>query len=423
MTKTKKAGDGLERIGVDAATGKLKYKATITYRVNGERKWTTRNILADDKADALVQKNRIVESLKSRHGGVNPHETVSEAIEEWLATLRPATEYTYRSLIGKIQRPLGERVFSRLTTQEIIGVLDGIEGVNVANSVRRAVHSLCRWGKETGRLAANPVAETKQRVPKLTEEERLRLLKENPPKPRRALLPHELERFVSTLERDYPETYMVLMTQLLLGCRIGEAIALEWADIDMATGEVIIRNNRHRGRTGVPKGKKSRWNALSVGWRARLAIHREQMKAEGREGWEWLVFPGKPHHRRSTPYYRYETLLEHCRDVMRACGIKLAQRTQTHAMRHTLASISRLDNADFVAQRFLGVRSVASVPSTLQQALGHSHPAQTDHYTDVPNTHLVEHAERVAQRVLGGGGVFGGDRRPPEPKGCDETGT
>ncbi|HJY76690.1 MAG TPA: tyrosine-type recombinase/integrase [Burkholderiales bacterium] len=77
------------------------------------------------------------------------------------------------------------------------------------------------------------------------------------------------------------------------GCRIGEAVALRWADVDLGRGLARIeRSIDHLGRLGPTKTRRGRVVELSTRLAASLAERRPDVFGEAS-----LVFPnaeGKP---------------------------------------------------------------------------------------------------------------------------------
>ncbi len=79
------------------------------------------------------------------------------------------------------------------------------------------------------------------------------------------------------------------------GTRLGEAIGLEWADIDMERREVRVERSITDGLEGTPKSGKSRRVDMSAALRDMLQKHRVSCMATMLErGWgelpEWIFF-------------------------------------------------------------------------------------------------------------------------------------
>jgi integrase len=68
----------------------------------------------------------------------------------------------------------------------------------------------------------------------------------------------ELGRLLSLAEQDVPEYHPFLLTLARTGVRLGEAIGLEWRDVDWTARVIHIRRSRRRNRVSQPKNGKSR---------------------------------------------------------------------------------------------------------------------------------------------------------------------
>lgn len=74
----------------------------------------------------------------------------------------------------------------------------------------------------------------------------------------------ELHRLLEVAERDWPESYPFILCLARTGMRLGEAMALEWRDIDFANRVILVRRSRRRGRVSEPKNGKARRVDMSV---------------------------------------------------------------------------------------------------------------------------------------------------------------
>ena len=73
----------------------------------------------------------------------------------------------------------------------------------------------------------------------------------------------EVGTLLSVAKVEAPRFYPLLAFLLSSGCRKGEALGLEWTDVDFSTQRVHIRRALVRGRLGTPKSGKARSVALS----------------------------------------------------------------------------------------------------------------------------------------------------------------
>jgi len=86
-----------------------------------------------------------------------------------------------------------------------------------------------------------------------------------PVDPSKVLTADELDRLLAATRQRLPASFSLVLFLADTGCRIGEAIGLQWADVDLAGGTVRIeRSVDHRGRVGPTKTRRSRTVELST---------------------------------------------------------------------------------------------------------------------------------------------------------------
>jgi len=74
-----------------------------------------------------------------------------------------------------------------------------------------------------------------------------------------AFTPEELTRLLEIAERDFSDYYPLILCLARTGLRIGEAFALQWADVDSAQRVLLVRRSLRRGgATAAPKNGKAR---------------------------------------------------------------------------------------------------------------------------------------------------------------------
>lgn len=196
--------------------------------------------------------------------------------------------------------------------------------------------------------------------------------------------PHELKSFLDYLDcldqSDYRNLYDTTLYRFLLatGCRIGEALALEWSDIDLETGKVTLcKNLQANGQISTPKTQSSH-RTISIDRKTVLALRlyqarQNQQCREIDSPYGHIVFSGiiRPYQMANNIRYRLRYHLEQA---------GLAQ-LSFHAFRHTHASLM-INNG-------MG-------PKELQYRLGHSNISTTlDIYT-----HLSKDKEKEAVNVF-----------------------
>lgn len=384
--------DGIKKLG----PGKWLARITITDPTTKKKLVDTeRTVKADTRLEALQRRAELraaieAESLQTTVGGW----TVDNAFDAFLPTLRPGTLHTWGSHARKIRAAFGTRKLASIRPEEVQKFLaDLTVGDTTARNVRTLFARLFVFARSQGEhVGSNPIREVEIRK---TPKTNAQLLAELESPPRRAYLGDEVQRFLAAL----PDDLRPLMTiQLLLGCRFGEASALEWRDVNLDTGEVRIRQTQYYGEIGPVKNKRGpRWTGLGPNALALLRNHREEMARRQWPGWERWVFP-RPLYLddgpRSFDLWHYETVRSWTMRVQRELGIAVVSRT--HAMRHTHIT------AQEVQQQLALDAATAAADQALHRAMvGHASEAQTQTYVEPRALPRVAKATKLEPLLLG----------------------
>lgn len=83
----------------------------------------------------------------------------------------------------------------------------------------------------------------------------------------------EADRLLRASQRD-PLWYTMIMVALRTGLRQGELLALQWDDLDLVAGRVVVRRRDWRGNIDTPKGGRSREIPLTPQCQAVLKSYR-----------------------------------------------------------------------------------------------------------------------------------------------------
>jgi integrase len=132
-----------------------------------------------------------------------------------------------------------------------------------------------------------------------------------------------------------PEWHPFVLCLARSGLRLGEAVGLEWRDVDFQKRVLTIRRTERRGRVGVPKSGKARRVDMSRQLAAALAGLRSLQEAEaalagGAMPERVFSMPtGAPVHDDAFRNNVWAPLL-------RAAGLRYRK---PHALRHTFASL------------------------------------------------------------------------------------
>ena len=242
-------------LGVDQVTGK-KVKTKVTGRTHKEVKQkATQEKIAFQKAGSTRQK---VVTIK------NYQELATLWWESYKNTVKPNTQGNVRTLIDKHILPtFGEYKLDKLTTlliQSIINKLAdkanrGEEGAFLHYDMIHALNKrILQYGVTMQAIPSNPTRDV--------------VLPRNTQKAKRQKLKHfdnqELKKFLVYLDNldscKYRYYYDVTLYRFLLatGCRINEALALSWSDIDLDGAIVHITKTLNRDlEINSPKSKSS----------------------------------------------------------------------------------------------------------------------------------------------------------------------
>jgi len=254
--------------------------------------------------------------------------TVNDLLEAWLENapnLKPSTIAKHRWFLDTRVRPvIGEVRLERITPDRIQQLYTGLTSA-LTDKAHRLLHRAFSAGVMWGWLAANPC----ERVLKPAYK----------PQPRTLWSREELEVF---LEETKGHTFHPLWVLLLAtGCRLGEALALQWDDLDLDVGVMHICRTLHRidGEwvTGSPKAASSRRPIQLPDVAVEVLRRQREQLAGWREAaadqWEdWgLVFPGE----NGRPLY--ESTVGH--SLKRVCKSLNLPDVTPHGLRHMHASL------------------------------------------------------------------------------------
>jgi integrase len=179
---------------------------------------------------------------------------------------------------------------------------------------------------EDGLITSNPVSRIGRFVQQPQEvEEQI-----NP------LTREELALFLETMQVRVPEHHPFFLCLARTGMRLGEALALQWVDIDWRGGFIEVRRNYVYGKITRPKSGKNRRVDMSQQLAETLRHLLTQRKAEKLEG-KWAELP-------EWVFCNTKGGLLHSNNLRRRvfypCLEKAGlRRVRIHDLRHTFASL------------------------------------------------------------------------------------
>ena len=275
----------------------------------------------------------------------------------------------------KIYQALGDLKLPEITPAQITALLLDIQAEGKAHStvikVYTILHSFFKMAYLGDMIDRNPMDKVERPKPRKDE------VKASGPL---AYTPSEVQKIVAGLERE-PLKWRALVHLLIdTGIRRGECCALQWKNIDFATGAVSIRGNLCYTKTkGVylDTPKNSHLRTVYVGDRT-LALLRQLRVEQAKKSISAYVFtqeasPEPMHPQSPTRYLKKFSVRYGVPDL------------HPHKLRHTFASIAITNGAD-----------IASV----SEALGHSDKAVTLRmYTHADQESISQAAQIVREAI------------------------
>ena len=275
----------------------------------------------------------------------------------------------------KIYPALGDLKLPEITPAQITALLLDIQAEGKAHStvikVYTILHSFFKMAYLGDMIDRNPMDKVERPKPRKDE------VKASGPL---AYTPSEVQKIVAGLERE-PLKWRTLVHLLIdTGIRRGECCALQWKNIDFATGAVSIRGNLCYTKTkGVylDTPKNSHLRTVYVGERA-FALLRQLRVEQAKKSISAYVFtqeasPEPMHPQSPTRYLKKFSVRYGVPDL------------HPHKLRHTFASIAITNGAD-----------IASV----SEALGHSDKAVTLRmYTHADQESISQAAQIVREAI------------------------
>ncbi|MFF2381310.1 tyrosine-type recombinase/integrase [Streptomyces sp. NPDC058108] len=397
--------------------------AAYVYRPDGTR---TRKFAYGKTREEVADKLTELQA-KTRQGIPAAESTMAfgDYLTYWLATiapqrLKPSTLNSYEGLSRLYIRPaLGKKKLNRLSPADVRRFLAEFKASCLC-CLRGADHdrpedkrSCCSVGRCCKRV---PSARTVQYIHAVLRSALQQAMREE-------LIARNVARIVETptvtsqevRPLDAAEVRMLLKVAqphrlyalwLLLvstGLRRGEALALTWSDIDLASGTLRVRRNVQRIRRelifGTPKTKRSvRTISLPQRCVRALSAHGEQQERERKvAGAKWEPTPGQPAGLVFTTATGGVTdprgLNRMLTILCRRAGVR---RVRVHDLRHTCASLLLAQGVD---------------ARTIMETLGHSTITMTlDTYAHVMGTALRAASDRMDD-------VLGPDLSADDPEG------
>jgi integrase len=402
-----------------ACVRKRRGKWTIDYYDQfGHRHWETVGTNKKEAEDKLAEK-----MIEIRKGSYNPASTkvaVKEYARTWLETytqlnnLKASTVRSYGQCLDKyIQPALGDlslRAVRRDTVKVFVGNL-GKQGLS-RNSVRiihATLRAMLNSAVEDGILGVNPAL----KIGKFTKTKAERQQQITP------FTREELTTFLDAVQTHFPAHHPFVLTLARTGMRLGEALAVQWGDIDFEGRFIEVRRNLVSGRIETPKSGKSRRVDMSLQLAATLREHLHRRKEETlKKGWsevpEWAFCDANGNALDGNNFRK--------RVFAKALAKAGLRRIRIHDLRHTYASllIQNGESPAYVRDQ-LGHHSIQVTVDIYGHLVPGGNKRAVDRLDDVSsgsrgskmvaNGDLAQTADQLGQQTVENTREFGATRR------------
>lgn len=255
-----------------------KHKVRIASSDNGAPvyKWITAHsvdALNDRIVQTYIESGRIGEFMKMPIGCDAVEEpkhrretkTFSAYVEEWLTvykaqSLKPTTLRGYRSMMSAhLTAAFGSMQLADITTADVQRFLN--ERSHLSRKTLKLMldfmGQVFKDAIEDGYMQTDPTASRKLVIPSTRKTER------------EAISMEEFQDILANLSKLQAQDRRLMALLMLTGMRRGEALGLQWSDIDWAKGLIHVRRNvtfaGNQPHIGTPKQKKAPGRSLSWG--------------------------------------------------------------------------------------------------------------------------------------------------------------
>lgn len=246
---------------------------------------------------------------------------------------------------------------------------DGLARKTVSN-IRTTLHACLEEARETdGLIVVNPATAGSRRAKRLAPSKGERAAKV------KAFDQVQLAAFLKALSRVAPEHALLLRLMALTGLRLGEALALQWEDVDLEGRKLLVRRGVTEGRVEPTKTSRERAVDLAKGLISSLRTWDARTKASALQRGEprmpWLFcgrFDGPMGHRQAQDAFKRA-----------ARAAKLPPHHTPHSLRHTYASLLLVRGVSpYYVQRQLGHATITMTTDLYGRWLPAGNPAAVD---------------------------------------------
>ncbi|MCB2188634.1 MAG: site-specific integrase [Deltaproteobacteria bacterium] len=220
-----------------------------------------------------------------REAGTADSPTFGRLAVDWIctevrSTCKPSTQSDYRTILLKHVLPvlghLPAREIGQLVIKDLLmGKLNQGLAKSTVVHIRNAISGVMNRAIEAGVVGTNPAIGIKKLGRGKARDEDV--------KPFTA---GELRKLLAVIKERWPRYFPMVATLAMTGMRAGEALGLQWEDIDFSGLVIHVRRSLSRMVLGDTKGGKTRVVDMSRPLAAILQEHRLERKKEAlANGW------------------------------------------------------------------------------------------------------------------------------------------
>jgi len=325
---------------------------------------------APNKVDAPTKGAARKEKARPRAGMTTLADFYKTRFEpEHVALQKLATRDYYRKAWGLYIAPvLGEVPLVDLDDDRISAFRAGLRkklAASTSNVVLSKVARILRFARKVRAIEAVP---TFERLPEPRK------------RPKEVYSEEQIAAMLAVARRHGTDALVILLLALDAGLRVSEICALEWGDVDLREGTVLVQRSVYLGETQTPKGKIGKI-ALTRALHEALLAHRREA-----DHGPLVVYRRPSQKKPTTGPHTPGTIWTVLGRIQAELGFKKAG---PHLLRHT--ALTRLAN--------LG----ASV-YVVQSVARHAHLQTTQAYLHTQQTGLSREAATLLDRAAAAGG-------------------
>lgn len=296
--------------------------------------------IGTSKSAAEEVAGKIAARLKLGDAGIldeKPSRPFDAYCERWLKTYvkthcKLSTQTRYESAARLYLLPrFGSRDMTKIGREEIKQLVYDLytqdKSINTVKSVLTPLRALFQHAVEDGHVTANPCTRILKRTPK-----------EETGQTRKAdfLTREEVKLLLDTSRAHFPQHYPFFLLLARTGLRIGEAMALQWDDIDFHGRFIEVRRSLYKNHISTPKNGKTRRVDMSQQLTETLkTLLIERKKETLQRGWRELpswIFTTTAGTFLNEGSFRYR----HWTPLLKKAGLRSLR---VHDLRHTFASL------------------------------------------------------------------------------------